>query len=385
MSKKILILAIVIALLVTMMLMTVGCDMLGKEQVPGGGDSNDIDNGNEQPGDQQPDEEADSEVGFTNKNTIKFIVDNFDKFLAVESSILYLFNGAMIDIETRTQDFYDTRCTGFFYLNVAETSQPLFVAFLDKEYTELDAQLKEFISVDMGFAEYELKGDIVVSGNDYDKFLQLDTSEVNKTMLENTQKAFDDMLATKSSIYFSTSKNKITLDAVVEKGNCDVHYSYEKIDVAQSNDKILKWNNEKGSYTQDSYCYYENGYLVAWYEYKEGLSYTLNSDGLSYSVKRFSYSKDDEKNVVIPSEYNGKPVTGISVMAFVAIKGLKSITIPDSVTKFGWGIIGLCDDLTTINYQGTMEQWRTIENNSVAVQSSGEYVIHCNDGDIAKE
>lgn len=384
MNKKVLIIAIVVALLVSMMLTTVGCDMLGKDQVPSDGDNGNIDDGNEQPGDQQPDEEGETEVGFTNKNTIKFIVDNFDKFLAVESSILYLFNGAMVDLESRTQDFYDTRCTGFFYLNIAETSQPLFVVFLDKEYTELDAQLKEFLSVDMGLAEYELKGDFVVSGNDYDEFLQLDTSGVDKAMLDNAQKAFDDMLAIKSTIYFVGSENSLEIFNAVSDGNCDSYYSYVKIDEAERDNKLLKWNNEKGNYTQDSYCYYENGYLVTWYTYKEGLSYTLSSDGLSYSVKRFSYSIDDEKNIVIPSEYNGKPVTEISVMAFVSIKGLKSITIPDSVTKFGWLIISLCDDFKTINYQGTMEQWNAIEKQNGWVQNSGNVVIHCNDGDIAK-
>ncbi len=384
MNKKVLIIAIVVALLVSMMLTTVGCDMLGKDQVPSDGDNGNIDDGNEQPGDQQPDEEGETEVGFTNKNTIKFIVDNFDKFLAVESSILYLFNGAMVDLESRTQDFFDTRCTGFFYLNIAETSQPLFVVFLDKEYTELDAQLKEFLSVDMGLAEYELKGDFVVSGNDYDEFLQLDTSGVDKAMLDNAQKAFDDMLAIKSTIYFVGSENSLEIFNAVSDGNCDSYYSYVKIDEAERDNKLLKWNNEKGNYTQDSYCYYENGYLVTWYTYKEGLSYTLSSDGLSYSVKRFSYSIDDEKNIVIPSEYNGKPVTEISVMAFVSIKGLKSITIPDSVTKFGWLIISLCDDFTTINYQGTMEQWNAIEKQNGWVQNSGNVVIHCTDGDIAK-
>ncbi|MDY4593319.1 MAG: hypothetical protein SO434_08005 [Eubacteriales bacterium] len=384
MNKKVLIIAIVVALLVSMMLTTVGCDMLGKDQVPSDGDNGNIDDGNEQPGDQQPDEEGETEVGFTNKNTIKFIVDNFDKFLAVESSILYLFNGAMVDLESRTQDFYDTRCTGFFYLNIAETSQPLFVVFLDKEYTELDAKLKEFLSVDMGLAEYELKGDFVVSGNDYDEFLQLDTSGVDKAMLDNAQKAFDDMLAIKSTIYFVGSENSLEIFNAVSDGNCDSYYSYVKIDEAERDNKLLKWNNEKGNYTQDSYCYYENGYLVTWYTYKEGLSYTLSSDGLSYSVKRFSYSIDDEKNIVIPSEYNGKPVTEISVMAFVSIKGLKSITIPDSVTKFGWLIISLCDDFKTINYQGTMGQWNAIEKQNGWVQNSGNVVIHCNDGDIAK-
>ena len=384
MNKKVLIIAIVVVLLVSMMLTTVGCDMLGKDQVPSDGDNGNIDDGNEQPGDQQPDEEVETEVGFTNKNTIQFIVDNFDKFLAVESSILYLFNGAMVDLESRTQDFYDTRCTGFFYLNIAETSQPLFVVFLDKEYTELDAKLKEFLSVDMGLAEYELKGDFVVSGNDYDEFLQLDTSGVDKAMLDNAQKAFDDMLAIKSTIYFVGSKNSLEIFNAVSDGNCDSYYSYVKIDEAERDNKLLKWNNEKGNYTQDSYCYYENGYLVTWYTYKEGLSYTLSSDGLSYSVKRFSYSIDDEKNVVIPSEYNGKPVTGISVMAFMAIKGLKSITIPNSIEKFAWIIIGDCTDLTAIDYQGTIEQWNAIEKQNGWVQNSGNVVIHCNDGDIAK-
>lgn len=78
----------------------------------------------------------------------------------------------------------------------------------------------------------------------------------------------------------------------------------------------------------------------------QGLEYTLNSDGKSYSVTGIGTCTD--KNLIIPSTYNGKPVTEIAESAFYneyqagnSILGTSeyskytftSVTIPSSVTK----------------------------------------------------
>ncbi|MGN0796773.1 MAG: hypothetical protein ACI4M5_01050, partial [Christensenellales bacterium] len=276
MSKKILIIAIVIALSVSMMLMTVGCDTLGKDQVPGGEDNVNIDGGNTDNGNEQPSDENGDDtptIEYANKNMVKFVNDNFAKFLAVDDINMATFNGAVVSEEIRdAEDYFDSRVVGYLSIRINTPGESLYsyLVFLDQEYAELDAELKEFITVDMAVAEYELKGDIVVSGNCYDDFLQLDTSGVDKTMLENTQKAFDDMLATKCTIYFRGSDSAIEMFNAVSDGNCDSYYNYVKIDEAERDNKLLNWNNEKDNYTQDSYCYYENGYLVTWYTYKEG-------------------------------------------------------------------------------------------------------------------
>ena len=77
----------------------------------------------------------------------------------------------------------------------------------------------------------------------------------------------------------------------------------------------------------------------------EGLEYELQADN-TYSVIGIGTCTDTD--VVIPSTYNGKPVTSISEIAFRFCDGLTSITIPNSVTSIGDYAFCQCDDLTSI-------------------------------------
>ena len=110
------------------------------------------------------------------------------------------------------------------------------------------------------------------------------------------------------------------------------------------------------------------------------------------------------KNSVIPVDGS---VTSIGDSAFWGCSGLTSITIPDSVTSIGemafdicirltsvtigsgvtsigdrafWG----CIRLTSIEHNGTISQWNAISKGSDWNMATGEYTIHCTDGDIAK-
>ena len=83
----------------------------------------------------------------------------------------------------------------------------------------------------------------------------------------------------------------------------------------------------------------------------EGLGYSLNSDGTGYTVTGIGTCTD--KELIIPSEYNAKPVMSIGKDAFRFCSGLTSVTIPDSVTSIGSSAFYNCTGLTSISGSAT--------------------------------
>ncbi|MBE5737965.1 MAG: leucine-rich repeat domain-containing protein [Clostridiales bacterium] len=78
----------------------------------------------------------------------------------------------------------------------------------------------------------------------------------------------------------------------------------------------------------------------------EQLAFILNSDKQSYSVRGLGTYSDFD--VVIPSEHNGLPVTGIATFAFVDCDYIQTITIPNSITSIGVYAFFNCRSLTSI-------------------------------------
>lgn len=101
--------------------------------------------------------------------------------------------------------------------------------------------------------------------------------------------------------------------------------------------------------------------IIVWYNAREfadrhrwrftmadsvGLEYKLSEDGMSYIVSGIGTCTDAD--IVIPSEYNGKPVTSISWTAFSYCKSLNSVVIPSSVIIIGMNEFRDCENLTSI-------------------------------------
>ena len=110
------------------------------------------------------------------------------------------------------------------------------------------------------------------------------------------------------------------------------------------------------------------------------LQYEINSDNNGYTVygiKGYAYN-----NVVISKTYKGLPVTSIGSSAFEYCSSLTSITIPDSVTSISKLAFLGCSSLTSIQFTGTKAQWCGIEKGSSWNNGTGNFTVHCTDGDL---
>lgn len=76
-------------------------------------------------------------------------------------------------------------------------------------------------------------------------------------------------------------------------------------------------------------------------------TFTTNNGALTITKHTGSGSA-----VTLPSATNGLPVVGIGVNAFLKCIGLTSITIPGSITNFGWPAFESCTNLLAVCLQG---------------------------------
>ena len=93
----------------------------------------------------------------------------------------------------------------------------------------------------------------------------------------------------------------------------------------------------------------KNAWMVERYpvvDGSQGLTYSLNEDGASYTVTGRGVCGDAE--IVIPAEYMGLPVTHIGEDAFANDSTITSVTMPDSITEIGSWAFGGCERLTSV-------------------------------------
>ena len=85
----------------------------------------------------------------------------------------------------------------------------------------------------------------------------------------------------------------------------------------------------------------------------EGLEYKLNEDETGYIVTGIGTVA--VADIIIPSHYNGLPVSCIGDRAFYYCRSLTSVTIPDSVETIGDSAFSSCSNLSELTLGNSVE------------------------------
>jgi len=85
--------------------------------------------------------------------------------------------------------------------------------------------------------------------------------------------------------------------------------------------------------------------------------FELSADGNSYICKWVNnLNPGSNLNVVIPSTYNGKPVSEISQMAFMSRSDIINITVSDGIKKLGSGCFADMPNLISATIPGSVTE-----------------------------
>ena len=82
------------------------------------------------------------------------------------------------------------------------------------------------------------------------------------------------------------------------------------------------------------------------------MSYTLNSDKVSYSINAYGGS---QSNLTLVSTYKGLPITKISDSAFSGNTSITSVTVNDEITNVGQEAFYNCSGLTNVVFSQTSQ------------------------------
>ncbi len=128
--------------------------------------------------------------------------------------------------------------------------------------------------------------------------------------------------------------NEESLPNVSKEGSVFLGW-YEKEDF--SSDKVTEKDNHKELYAK-----------FGAYDYK--LEYTLNEETQTYSVTGIGTSTN--KDIYIPNEYNGLPVTSIGANAFQNNTTIENVMLPSSVESIGSYAFSGCRNLVDVTFEG---------------------------------
>lgn len=133
----------------------------------------------------------------------------------------------------------------------------------------------------------------------------------------------------------------------------------------ETNDKLtVVWDYRNNNVAEDGRLYVTI----------DGINYSLKDGEVFVSRQNVNIER---ANLPCYVEYNNEnyPVTCIVDEAFLYCQQLTSATIPSSIQKIGSAVYKYCDNLTEINYQGSIDDWVAIDFEQSVFFYSGSLLI----------
>ncbi len=152
----------------------------------------------------------------------------------------------------------------------------------------------------------------------------------------------------------------------ITKGSLDNGYAgYYALNVYTSADEPSRLTT-----TDDGYIFYEDGdtvYLIGYIGTQTSLTLPDKYNNKNYAVYKYAFSS-----------YSGLANITIS-------NGVTSIIIGNGVTSIGTCAFYGCSGLTSITFNGTIEQWTAIAKDGGWDSNTGDYTVTCTDGKLDKK
>ena len=181
-------------------------------------------------------------------------------------------------------------------------------------------------------------GDVSIDENAFEDCLSLETLEIGKGKTKMDWFAFENCT---SLFSVSIDDGELYLGEYIFSGSSNLTYITLGVGVVNIDESAFGYKKDLiFTVVYDSHAYQyvkDNGFKYtdksSTYPVSD-LGFELNDDGISYSVYIESYYFDNNisTKLIVPSEYNGLPVTSILGYAFYN-ENIISITIPNSINN----------------------------------------------------
>ena len=172
----------------------------------------------------------------------------------------------------------------------------------------------------------------------------------------------------------------ISNNTIVGLGNCEdseiaIPSTFNNIPITQIGENSFEYQNITGVILSDSITDIGSS---AFYKCLD-LTNVYFGSGLTSIEQKAFYNCQSLTSVILPDT-----VTTISKYSFAYCTNLEYVQIGNGINKLPMYAFSDCTSLKEIHFDGTKEEWITLEKDPDWDKNTGEYTIYCTDGNIQK-